>query len=67
MNLFGEEAGYIILSRDRNENRASAHLQSLVPGVFYEMHGFGLLEGEKLHTFPITLSGGFIIQHTGEP
>lgn len=63
----GEEAGYIILSRDRNENRASAHLQSLIPGIFYQVRGFGLLEGERLHTFPITLSGGLTIQRTGEP
>lgn len=63
MNLIGEEAGYIMLPRDQSKDKASIHLQSLIPGTLYQVYGYGFQEGDKLHTFPITLEGG--LQPTG--
>lgn len=63
-DLIGEETGqFIKLSRDQDENEASAQL-SLIPGISYRVQGFGLLEGERLHTFPITLPGNLVILST---
>lgn len=63
MNLIGGEAGYTILTRD--QNKASARLQSLIPGTFYQVCGFGLRDGDRLHAFPIALQEGLIVQPTG--
>jgi hypothetical protein len=64
MNLIGEEAGYIIVSRVGDE--ASIKLRSLIPDTVYQVRGYGLLERKKLHAFPITLPGNFIIQNSGK-
>lgn len=63
MNVIGGEVGYTTFIRDKN--KASARLQSLIPGTFYQVHGFGLQNGDRLHMFPIPLQGGLIVQPTG--
>ena len=59
--IVGEDGRYIVLPRDQDENEAIAQLPSLLPGMSYQVRGFGLLDGKRLHTFPITLPGDFIL------
>lgn len=57
VNLINGEKESIMLKRE-NRTRVGVHLQSLMPGMSYEVNGFGLQGNDRLHSFPITLQGG---------